>query len=139
MKQTFKSKIGTELILPVAGIFVFTFSIAIINGHGWSMFGIVSPVILFMVPILFGTYYTITGNNLEIRSGFFYYKKINILQIQKIRSSRSWISSPAMSLDRTEIFYNRYDSVLVSPNDQQAFLAALLKVHPGIDVASIQN
>lgn len=134
MKQKFKSKIGFELMLPIAGVFAIVISFASSSGHGWSMLGILSPVILFIAPMFFGTSYTITGNNLEIRCGLFYYKKIAIAQIYKIRASRSWLSAPAVSLDRLEIFYDKYDSVLISPKDKQRFINELLKIEPTIDV-----
>ena len=134
MKQKFKSKIGPVITLLIVGIFTIVVSIASLSGHGWNMLGILSPVILFIAPIFFATSYTIIGNNLEIRCGFFYYKKIAIAKIYKIRSSRSWQSSPAVSLDRLELFYDKYDSVLISPKDKQRFINELLKIEPTIDV-----
>jgi len=38
------------------------------------------------------------------------------------------------SLDRLEIFYNRFDSVVISPEDKAGFIAELTKLNPEIEV-----
>lgn len=136
MKQKFKSEAGLALILAIAGAFAIVLSIGFVNGHLWSTLGIVSPIIVFIAPMILATSYTINGNHLEIRSGFFYYKKIRIDQILQIRSSNSWRNSPAssFSFDRLELFYTKYDNVLISPKDKQRFIDELLKIAPSIDV-----
>ncbi|MFC3199468.1 PH domain-containing protein [Parapedobacter deserti] len=52
----------------------------------------------------------------------------------QIEETRTLISAPAPSLDRLEIFYNKFDSIVISPKDKQGFIADLLKLNPEIEV-----
>lgn len=87
-------------------------------------------VIIVLIAILFHyTRYKLEGNQLSV-----YWIKIDIQSIRKICKTSNPISSPALSLDRIEIIYNKYDSLLISPKDKQSFVEDLLKINPNIEV-----
>lgn len=69
------------------------------------------------------TWYRITDSELHIRSAFFNWH-IPLTSIDSLHNSRSWLSAPALSLDRIMI---QFDSgqVAISPEDKSAFLAEL--------------
>lgn len=56
------------------------------------------------------------------------------MSIRKIEETRNPISAPAPSLNRLEIFYNRFDSIVISPKDKPEFIANLIKLNPEIEV-----
>ena len=60
--------------------------------------------------------------------------KIEILKIRKIEKTNSILSSPALSLDRIAIFYNKYDEVYISPKDRDNFIKDLLEINPTIEI-----
>jgi len=60
--------------------------------------------------------------------------KIPISSINTIKETDNIISSPAASLDRLEIFYGKYDSIIISPMDKNEFIQDLLKINPNIEV-----
>jgi len=60
--------------------------------------------------------------------------KINIKTIRKVYATRNPLSSPALSINRIAIVYNKYDEVLISPKDRADFIGELLKVNPNIEV-----
>ena len=76
------------------------------------------------VWLLVSTFYTIGDEELLIRSGPFNWT-IKLADIRKIESSRSVLSSPALSLDRLKIEYEPGKVILVSPKDKEAFVKAL--------------
>ncbi|GAB3340732.1 hypothetical protein GCM10027299_54370 [Larkinella ripae] len=80
------------------------------------------------------THYRIDRNILKIQSGFLVHQDISIESIKRISETNNPISSPALSLDRIEILYNRFDSVLISPKDKTGFIADLLRQKPDIEV-----
>lgn len=84
--------------------------------------------------MILNTLYVIDHGELFIQSGFLYSKVIDIASIRKIEATRTPISAPAPSLDRLEIFYGRFDSVIVSPKDKDAFIKRLLRENPDIEV-----
>lgn len=79
---------------------------------------------LFFLWMMMTTYYLIEEKNLVIRFGPFK-KTVPLASITSIRKTRNPMSSPALSLKRIEILYNRYDMVLISPKDRDAFIQVL--------------
>ena len=74
-------------------------------------------------------HYSVINNDLPVISEGC---SIPISSITSIRPSRNPISSPALSLRRLSIRYNKYDEILVSPKDREAFVAALKAANPQI-------
>ena len=78
------------------------------------------------------TRYVVEGVNLTVFYGFFLKKTIPVSSITSIRPTHNVLSSPALSLRRLSIRYNKYDEILVSPEEPEAFVAALKAVNPKI-------
>jgi hypothetical protein len=78
------------------------------------------------VWILFSTNYYVIDENLWINSGPFRWK-IPTLSISRIGFSKSWKSSPALSLDRVVIEYDGGKLILISPKEKIKFLIAIKK------------
>jgi hypothetical protein len=136
MKE-FKSKVGYGILIPVLILLIGTILLPIINGASTratlTMIAIMVPVIAFTLHVFFRTTYRINDNNeLVIRCGFLYNAVVDISAIKTISRTRNPISSPAASLDRIELKYGKWDSVIISPNDKIAFVNELLKINPNI-------
>ncbi len=82
----------------------------------------------FMAWILFSTRYTITARDLLVRSAFFRWR-IPLEQITEVRPSHNPLSSPALSLDRLRVNYERPNRrttfILISPKAKDQFLNEL--------------
>ena len=100
------------VLLPLAGVYVLVFS------------------------ILLHTRYTLTGDELLIRCSFLSWH-VPVQHITRIRPTHNPLSSPAPSLDRLEITYNRYDQILISPRDKAGLVAALQQLNPNIQVHAL--
>ncbi len=100
----------------------------------WIGIAINAVVGLFIGYTFTNLRYIIDGDTLSIRCGFLYKKSIPIHAIKRVEESRSPLSSPAASLDRLEIIYNKFDSILISPKEKQAFIDELVKENPDIVV-----
>ncbi|WP_251550601.1 PH domain-containing protein [Neobacillus muris] len=81
----------------------------------------------------FGTYYEINGSQLKVVGGPFRWK-IDIMGIKGVRKSRNLLSSPALSLDRLEVTYEKWGMILISPKKQEKFCETLKKINPNIEV-----
>ena len=142
--QKYKAKIDLILFIPVAAIMlgstlplVFmaateTDPAAAVAEWGFALLMLLATV--FCMQLFLSTYYTIDGDKLIVRSGVLYRKRIAIASIRKVKETRSLISSPAPSLDRLEVFYNKFDSIIISPKDKPGLIADLLRLNPGIEV-----
>lgn len=136
MKE-FKSKVGYGILIPVLVLLVGITLLPIINGAPTratlTMLGIMVPTIAFTLHIFFRTIYRIDNNNeLVIKCGFLHNSTVDISTIKSISRTRNPISSPAASLDRIELKYGKWNSVIISPNDKVEFVNELLKINPNI-------
>ena len=85
---------------------------------------------LVLIGIMFSKIkYVIDGQILKI-----WWIKVEIKSIKRIYKTRNPLSSPALSLDRIAIVYNKYDEVLISPKNKKEFVEELLKINPDIVV-----
>ena len=67
---------------------------------------------------------------------FWVNRSITISSIKKIQETNNPLSAPAISLDRLEILYNQFDSIIISPKDKTSFVSHLIKLNPKIEYAS---
>lgn len=102
------------------------------QGNWWALLPLFL-IVLFLRYLLFSIYYIIDGRRLIIKCGFWYTRTIEIDRIKKVTPSNSIMSAPAASLDRLEIVYNAYDSVLVSPKDKEGFVKQLKILNPKLE------
>jgi len=128
VKEVYRSKIGQEIVIPIVAIIggVLIFMIVV---KAWAGILVILLVSAFILHLFATTYYTITGDVLNVRSGLIIDTNIEIGKITKITATRNMLSSPALSLDRLEISYNKYDSVQISPKDKELFIQALKNIN----------
>ena len=134
MKETYRSKIGLSIVLPIAVIIGGLLIFMLILG-AWPGVLIIGMVLAFIIHMFMTTYYTIDGNELYVKCGFIINTRIDIATITKIEPTNTMLSSPALSFDRIEVFYNKYDSVIISPGDKAGFIAKLQQINPAIVTA----
>lgn len=134
MKKVYNSKIGLELVIPL--VLVFGMVLILTIGDKQNLIGIITllSTIAFVVHMFLTTNYSIEGTKLTIKCGFVFNKTIDINSIKKISETNNLISSPATSLDRLEITYGKFDSVIISPKQKKEFINDLKIVNPNIEV-----
>ncbi len=89
------------------------------------MVGLEVVIVAFIAWTYRSTRYLVTDREVIARSGPFRWR-IEIAGIESIRPSRRPLSSPAMSLDRLEVRYGGGRRLLISPQDREGFLAAVI-------------
>ena len=135
MIKKYKSKISIGLIILMFIVYLIAISYLWTDFKIGGFITIISSII-FIVYLFYTTYYIIdeTTQFLLIKSGFLVHLTINIHQIKEIKTTKNWISSPALSLDRIEILFNTYDSVLISPKEKEQFVQKLKQINSEIKV-----
>ena len=134
--KIFRSKISYMLLL-----FVFLIS-SLITGliYGNSTkeifvsLGVFILTFGFVLYLFFSTEYAVIDGVVKIKCGFLYKKELSINDIKSITKTNSFISSPAASLDRIELHYGQFDSVIISPKDKIGFSKELLRINPKIEI-----
>ncbi|MEM8996264.1 MAG: PH domain-containing protein [Acidobacteriota bacterium] len=128
----FTSKIDAWLVLTLAIALAsvgYALVVSVLSGNAAAVAVMVGSVLLCVVPVIwmfFSTYYEVGSDALEIVAGPFRWQ-VPLDEIERVRASRSLLSSPALSLDRLEITHSGGRRVLVSPKDKAAFQAALAR------------
>lgn len=130
--KIFKSKIdwwlGLILVYPI-----FLSITALLEGEWIGLLGL-TGVVGFILILSMTTQYIINENQLVVKSTWIVNERIDISKITKIEKSNSILSSPALSLDRLLVRYNKYDEVLISPKEKKEFIDELLKINPAIEI-----
>lgn len=137
---TYRSKIDHWIWMTIAIIFIASHIPVFINPNQswetylWLIITYIIPTYL-IINIYTNTYYTIDEETLtlKVKSGFLVNSKYNINKITRIRKTSTWLSSPALSLDRIEITTGRYNRVVISPKDKAQFIAHLQAINPNIN------
>ena len=131
--EKYKSKIDLWLIIILTLVFGGIVIFSVIKKE-WIGFIIAIIPTIFIWDMFKSTYYIVTEEELIIRCGIFYKLVIKITDIRKISESNDLISSPALSIDRLEILYNRFDTILISPKKKYEFLQSIETLKPDIEI-----
>jgi hypothetical protein len=131
--KVYKSKIGIEFVIPISVLLSWIIYTSVIEKKWIGLFIIILTSIFICYTFL-SIKYTIEKENLNIKCGFFVSKNIDIKTIRKISETNNLLSSPAGSIDRLEIIYTKFDSILISPKDKKAFIEDLKIINPTIEV-----
>jgi hypothetical protein len=126
--KIYKSKVDWWLVLLVAGIFGYPIMDGILT-HDYFLSVLFSGILLVLFLLSKAVTYKIEGENLII-----WHTNIEIKSIRKIYRTNNPLSSPALSLDRLAIVYNKFDEILISPKERNEFIDELLKINPSIEI-----
>ena len=134
MRKIYRSKVEGLILVPL--VLVLSMGIVLlIQNQFWpgAVLGVL--LILFLIYLYRTTRYELTEDEkLKIRSGFLYRKEIYVKSIKSIHSTKNHLASPALSNDRIEIQFNRYERVQISPNARRDFISELVRINPRINV-----
>ena len=132
--KIYRSKISFGLLIFLTLIFIFI-GIQLFKLTN-NIVGIITIIITytFIIYTFTSNKYTIKGNVLNVKSGFLINENIDISNIKKIKETNNLISSPAASIDRIELFYNKFDSIIISPKNKADFISELKQINPEIEV-----
>lgn len=134
MMHSYRSKIDIWLLLLLASISLFLlyqlYDFMLLTASGLSrvlMLGLYISIFYCLWLPLCNTRYQLHEDHLSIRSMWFSWR-IELNQIQRIQPCVSFISAPALSVQRLEIIYNVHgfhESIFISPHQLTAFHIAL--------------
>ncbi len=131
--KKYPSRISFGLVFFILAILVGS-TIPMISPPVWPGLIINLLVLTFVAHLFATTHYVIDGSSLNIKSSFLVNMKIEINRIKKISETNNPISAPAASLDRLEIAYDEYGSILISPKDKSGFINHITRLNPQIEV-----
>lgn len=131
MKRVFKAKISWWFFAPFLIIITTLLLLQWPSSLLGSIFSLVA--LAFVLHLVVTTSYTVTPETVFVQCGFFRWE-IPTQRITRVTETNNPLSSPAPSLDRLNISYNKYDNLMISPRDKQEFIAVLRQLNPSIQV-----
>ena len=91
------------------------------------------PLLVLVTWVWFFTGYTLTDDYLYVRCGPFR-KKVALEDIIRIRESRKFLASAALSMERLEIHTENRYPYIISPREKEEFIKQILSRQPDIKV-----
>lgn len=136
--KTYKSKFGFGILVFITIIFGLIMGYMVYQNEPseaiLSVSGILIIVYGFCLHLNFSTEYAIAHDGtLKIKCGIFYNRQFDINKIKSVSKSNNLISSPAPSLDRIELAYGKFDTIVISPKDKIGFAEELIRINPNIE------
>jgi hypothetical protein len=131
--KKYKSKIDLWLVVLLSVVFGVIIISLMIN-KVWIGLAIMLIPSVFVLNMFTSTFYTLDGYELIIKCGLLYKVVVPINDIKRIRESNDLISSPALSIDRLEIQYGKFETVLISPKEKFSFIDAVKTLKPDIEI-----
>jgi hypothetical protein len=135
--KTFRAKVSYGLLIPIILLIVVEIIWLMAQSHmntgSFLVVAILLATLIFILILFLKTVYIIDGDKLIIKSGFLFTTKVDIHSIKTIRKSNSLQAAPAPSMDRLEINYGKFDSILISPLNKETFFTALRGINRDIE------
>lgn len=143
MGQVYRSKIDWWIglvLIALAGLVPACVLLAVTawtsdQVQSWVYLGCAIVLSALLIGLAFPVRYLVQRSDLTIRFGLARVR-IPIAEIEEIAPSRLAWSAPALSMQRLRVRYGAGRSVLISPADPSAFLAALRQADPQLLVTA---
>lgn len=124
-----------------ASIFFLMYALIFIETMDGQRLGAIIGIVV-LLPLTFYIFYSsrklkyvLSSDYLIITEGLFINRKIPVKDIRKIAEVYSVMNTPAAtSYDRLEIFYNTYDSIMISPKDREGFINNILTLNNKVEI-----
>ena len=136
IKNVFRSRVSVLIIVLMSAAFIPS-SISVFQHKSYPEFFVICGVLFFVIFLLGGMRYIISGNKLFLKIWFIPYGSVDISDILSALRSYNPLSSPAASLKRLRISFKKrakYPYMLISPVREREFIEALKAVNPDIRV-----
>lgn len=133
---TYKTKMETGLIIPIAMLLGFGLYISITNDSKFGMI-ILSILITAGVYLYFQTKYIISGTILIVKLGVLMKWRIPIQEIKCITRPNNLLNLNTFKANRIQIFYGKLKQITISPKDRDAFITELLEINSYIKCVRI--
>lgn len=132
MVTRYTSKTSPAFYVPVLIIWIAVTTL-MITEQAWIVLPVITLAVAFSAYCTFTIRYQVSDQELMI-SWAFWKRIVKIDSIRRIKETNNPLSAPAASLDRLEILFNKYDTIMVSPKEKEAFIQQLTGINPNIEI-----
>lgn len=131
----YRSRISIFLVVSIVVPLLAALVIMCLPGQ----FDLIGLIVLILVALLIAylfwqTKYAIHEDMLYVSTGIGRPDVYDLKDLSRIAPSRSLLSAPALSLKRIRLSFSDGREVLISPRQQDAFLAEIRKINPKVHI-----
>jgi len=132
-RVNYPTKIGTFIYVLIT--FFGSISLAGYLLGEWRVGLVFTALTLLFLWMAYGTKYWVEDElYMVVKAPIYGSAKVPIARITKVYASGNPLSSPAPSLDRFAIHYDKSGLLLISPTDKEALTKHLLRINPNIQL-----
>lgn len=133
MKTTYPSGISRGLVTIIILVLLPVYALMIYLSL-WIGLALLVVMTALIIDVFVNTRYTIEEETLWVQSGVFDKRQFDIKRITEIARTTSLESAPAASMNRIRLRFDKRQTLILSPRQQQAFIDHLLRINPHITV-----
>lgn len=134
--KIFKSKVDYWIPLITSLVFVPTIIYSIVKQE-FLILSLSSFCYIFSMISIFKIRYIIYGNYLLIENKPIQSKRYNLCDLIQIQQTHDCISSPAASLDRIRLTFEKGENIIISPQNQKEFIRQIQEINPNIHIIKL--
>lgn len=129
----YRSKVDAWLVVVCVAVVAVCAVPMLVDEVSWVALVINLVVLAAVILPLFSIKYVIDDDKLTVSCLWIFTETFAVSKIESIRTTRTFLSAPAASVDRIEIKCGRR-SVIVSPLKREEFINHLCRINPDIVV-----
>lgn len=133
MKTHYRSDVSSGLVTLIVLVLLPCYALMIYLAL-WIGLALLIIFTALIADTFVNTRYTIDETTLWVQSGLFFHSRYDINRITEIAKTTSWESAPACSMNRIRLRFAKRQTLILSPQRQQAFIDHLLCINPRISV-----
>ena len=132
--KTYRTRISVGLVAFIVVVLLVCCLPGILGDAGWRL---LISVCVTCVPVFFLIYsikYTIDGTTLRVTVLGIFNDEYDLMLLESVVPTRTILSAPASSLKRIRLDFTDGQAAVISPRNQEDFLAELRKINPKVKI-----
>ena len=130
--KTYRTRISVGLVAFIIVVILVCCLPGILGEGGWRMLIAMCITCVPVFYLLYAIKYTIDGTILRVTVLHIFNDEYDLTQLESVVPTRTILSAPASSLKRIRLDFTGGQTAVISPRNQEDFLAELRKINPKV-------
>ena len=130
--KTYRTRISVGLVAFIIVVLLVCCLPVITNEGGWRMLIAMCITCVPVFYLLYAIKYTIDGTTLRVTVLHIFNDEFDLTKLESVVPTRTILSAPASSLKRIRLDFTDGQAAVISPRNQEDFLAELRKINPKV-------
>ena len=132
--KTYRTRISVGLVAFIIVVLLVCCLPGILGDGGWRLLISVCVTCVPVFYLLYAIKYTIDGTTLRVTVLGMFNDEYDLTLLESVVPTRTILSAPASSLKRIRLDFTDGQTAVISPRNQEDFLAELRKINPKVKI-----